>query len=124
MSAPSEAQRRVSVAADLGTGGSALWVRARVVLLRLALEHALRILWSQRTPELTRATMRAQLLVLPRYVDAEMAWRVGELWHALSRVSHHHAYELTPTLSEIERWQRDVETCVAALDTDTNRRNT
>ena len=53
-------------------------------------------LLAKRAPAVKAAVPHAQLLVLPRYLDRESAWRVSELWHVLSRVAHHHAYELTP----------------------------
>jgi hypothetical protein len=87
-----------------------------VWLLRLALEHALRDLWRVRAPELADASMRFQLLVLPKYLDAEMARRIDQLWRALSRVGHHHAYELTPTRGEILTWRQTVETALEAIE--------
>ena len=93
-----------------------LSARACVWLLRLALEHALDDVWAAHAPELVRASMRAQLLVLPKYVDPEEAWQVGELWRVLSRVAHHHAYELTPSRPEILRWRGEVERAVAYLE--------
>lgn len=114
----SEPRRRLIVVDDLAddAAASSVWARTSVWLLRLALEHALADLWATQQPELASATMRAQLLVLPKYLDAEDAWRVSELWHILSRVAHHHAYELTPTSIEILAWRSDVERAVTALE--------
>lgn len=114
----SAARRRVAAVGilDAGAAGHSVWARGSVWLLRLALEHALRDLWRVRAPELADASMRAQLLVLPKYLDAEAAWNVDQLWRALSRVGHHHAYELTPTRGEILTWRQAVETALEAIE--------
>ncbi|GAA4832807.1 hypothetical protein GCM10023201_21030 [Actinomycetospora corticicola] len=90
--------------------------RASVWLLRLAVEHALDDLWREHAPELVESSRRAQFLVLPKFLDAEDAWRVAELWNVLSRVAHHHAYELTPTRAEIANWRDAVGVAVAVLE--------
>jgi len=84
------------------------WPRCCAWLLRLALEHALADLWAARCPEAAASTMRAQLLVLPRFVPADLATRVAQLWATLSRAAHHHAYELEPTAAELRSWHHDV----------------
>lgn len=119
MTTPLSAPRRRLAAVDaLGASAADARVvaRASVCLLRLAVEHALDELWAGRAPELVEASRRAQFLVLRRYLDPADAWRVAELWNNLSRVAHHHAYELTPTRPEIETWRRDVERAVATLE--------
>jgi hypothetical protein len=51
--------------------------------------------------------MRALLLTLPKYVEAETAYDAARLWHVLSRVAHHHDYELAPTVDELRGWHSD-----------------
>lgn len=90
--------------------------RASVWLLRLAVEHALDDLWTRCSPDLVQASRRAQLLVLRRYLEAEEAWRVAELWNALSRAAHHHPYDLAPGAAEIMVWRGTAERAVSALE--------
>ncbi len=53
--------------------------------------------------------MRAQLLCLGTWVSNEpLARRAYQAWSALSRASHHHPYELTPTRDELVAWFESV----------------
>jgi hypothetical protein len=82
-----------------------LWPRAAALLARQALEASVGGLWERRTLDLKGCAMRAQLICLRTYLgDAELAARAGHAWSALSRASHHHAYELAPTAAELESW--------------------
>ena len=96
-----------------GTRG--LWPRACTCLIRMALEAALDGLWHRRGPRVAAAPMRAQLLVLTRYVDESEAARIEQLWATLSRCGHHHAYELAPTAAELRRWHDHARAAVALL---------
>ena len=50
-------------------------------------------------------SMRAQLICLPVYLrDQNLARSVDLTFWALSRACHHHAYELTPSVSELSHW--------------------
>jgi hypothetical protein len=51
------------------------------------------------------------LLCLPAYLNdkQDLARRVAYAWSGLSRASHHHAYELPPTSSELAAWIDTVE---------------
>jgi hypothetical protein len=91
------------------------WPRACTWLIRLALEHAVDDFWATRRPEVAAVSRRAQLLTLTRTVDAELGRQGTELWHALSRAAHHHAYELAPTASELREWHSTVTRLVAHL---------
>ena len=88
------------------------WPRASAILGRQALEIALGQLWARAAPGVENASARAQLTCLPEYVDAELAGRVRYVWHALSTVCHHHAYELPPIVSELNGWLDDVEVLI------------
>ncbi len=91
------------------------WPRACTWLIRLALEHALDDFWQRRRPEVVDVSRRAQLLALTRTVDADLGRRCTQLWHALSRAAHHHAYELSPTSAELRGWHRNVYDAAADL---------
>jgi hypothetical protein len=80
------------------------WPRACAWLIRLALEQALDDYWARVLPEAAKCGMRAQLLLLPSYVDTGTAERAREAWGGLARAAHHHAYELAPTAAELRGW--------------------
>lgn len=46
--------------------------------------------------------MRSRLLVLRVLAPCKVASKVEYAWNALSRACHHHAYELAPTVSELQ----------------------
>ena len=80
------------------------WPRAVALLTRQAVERAMEELFALKAPELLRASYRAQLLCLPVWLPAEQAGRVAYTWGALTNATHHHAYELPPTASELAAW--------------------
>lgn len=102
------AARRLAVAdrllrdPDLIEAG--VWPRACTWLIRLALEHAIDDFWAEHRPDVAEINRRAQLIALTRTVDPVLGRQVTELWHALSRAAHHHAYELAPTAAELRGW--------------------
>lgn len=82
---------------DSATRG--VWPRAAALLGRQAIEAAIVGL----EPGLAEATGRDRLLCLPEILgDPELAGRAAWAWTALSRATHHHAYELSPTADELE----------------------
>lgn len=108
-----DAYRRLAVAdrilkqPDLVEDGA--WPRTCTWLIRLALEHGLDHFWAAHNPDIEKVkSRRAQLLALSRIVDADLGRRGTELWHALSRAAHHHAYELAPTGAELRTWHSEV----------------
>ena len=121
MTAPiAPAPRRRLVVADQLLRNPALiedgaWPRACTWLIRLALEHAMDDYWQRHRPEVAEVSRRAQLLTLTRTVDADLGLRCTQLWHALSRAAHHHAYELSPTSAELRGWHRNVYEAAADL---------
>jgi hypothetical protein len=83
-------------------GTVSAWSRASALLARQALEEALRQFWRTRAPGVEQTTMRAQLACLPTYISSDrLASDVAYAWHALSRATHHHPYELDPTREEL-----------------------
>jgi hypothetical protein len=83
------------------SGTRGCWPRTCATLIQLALEKALDDFWAGRLPEAKGCSMRAQLLPLPRYAGAEVAGDARDAWFGLARATHHHAYELAPTATEI-----------------------
>lgn len=82
-----------------------IWPRATAFLIRGALEDALDRYWEVVEPGVQSVSKRAQMLLLPAYVeDPETLRQVRETWLGLSRACHHHAYELAPTAPELRAW--------------------
>jgi hypothetical protein len=82
-----------------------LWPRAAVFLARQSLEVALKTYWSAKAAGVEESSMRAQLLCLGTWMsDEHLARKAHQTWSALSRASHHHPYELTPTRDELIGW--------------------
>lgn len=119
-STPPSPAELVDAARDLmhrpGAGIAGLWPRAAALLARRALEEALDELWARRAPGLQHATARAQLTCLPDYLgDRGLAGEVAFTWSVLSDACHHHAYELAPTATELERRLDVIDRLVAKL---------
>jgi hypothetical protein len=98
---------------DPGVAGC--WPRACVWLTRLAFEQGLDRYWATAQPDATQASMRAQLLLLPRYAGADVARQAREAWLGLSHAAHHHPYESAPTATELRRWHDLVSAVLAGL---------
>lgn len=97
------------------------WPRTCALLIRLALETVLDSYWERKAPSAASCSMRAQLLILPRYAGPETATLARESWLGLSRAAHHHAYELGPTVAELHGWHSSVSKLVEALSAVTPR---
>jgi hypothetical protein len=111
-----EAQRMLD---EANTATVAVWPRAVALLARQALEEALRSYWANHAPGVERLTMRAQLTCLRAYLSSpDLARDVAFTWHALSRATHHHAYELDPTREELSSLVTATRHLVAAVDCD------
>jgi hypothetical protein len=85
---------------DPATAG--LWPRAAALLARQALEEALDDFWRRKAIRLGRFSTRPQLICLESYAGHQIAGRVNHAWSALTRACHHHAYELAPSLAEMQ----------------------
>jgi hypothetical protein len=101
-----------------GTHGR--WPRACAWLIRLALELSLDEFWARVLPEAAACSMRAQLLLLPQFADADTSARARDAWFGVARATHHHAYDLSPTAAELRTWHDLVSTVCAALSAPTN----
>jgi len=89
-----------------------LWPRASALLARQSLEVALKTYWSAVAPGVEEASMRSQLLCLESYLSPELGRQAYQVWNALSRATHHHPYELSPTREELSGWCDTVATIV------------
>lgn len=95
-----------------------VWPRAAALLGRQALETAI----DHVEPSLREATARARLLCLPELVGEDLAHDVAHAWSALSRATHHHAYDLPPTADELLTWLEVVDRMVQRSIEDGNER--
>jgi hypothetical protein len=100
---------------DPSTAG--IWPRATALLTRQVLEGALDDLWRRRAPGVEACSVKAQLLCLPSYLHGaeDLAERVAYTWVGLSRASHQHAYELSPTTPELVVWIEVVQQLVTEV---------
>lgn len=89
-----------------GTRG--VWPRVVAFAVRAALELALDDFWGRVEPDVAASPMRSKLLLLEAYADQTVARSTSELWHELSRATHHHAYDLAPTAPELRTWYDEV----------------
>ncbi len=105
MTTPAEllaAARALLKRTDPKTAG--LWPRAAALLARQALEGSLDMFWRSKKLSFDPHTgRRQQFLCLHAYLeDRELAGLAHNTWATLSDASHHHAYELAPTVGEVE----------------------
>jgi hypothetical protein len=88
---------------------SGLWPRAVALLGRQSLEIGIGETLARRASGTERTSARAQLLCLPTFAPTDAAHEASYVWFALTRVCHHHPYELAPTADELEDWLEEVE---------------
>jgi hypothetical protein len=98
-----------------------IWPRAAALLARQALEAAMAELWASKpqAADMSRCTMRSQLLCLTAYLDPGTASRAAYVFAALSRACHYHPYELAPTAAELTSWLDQATQIVTQLQTAT-----
>ena len=97
------------------------WPRAAALLARQYLEAALAGYWDAREPAIARLNMRVQLDCLRVYAGDPVAADVAWTWHALSRATHHHPYELDPTMEELASLIQETERLANRLGERANR---
>jgi hypothetical protein len=91
-----------------------LWPRAAAILARQALESHLREFLATAAPGAIEAPFRTRLLLLRElHPNKALATRAAYTWAALSEATHHHGYELAPTVVELASWLVTVEELVA-----------
>lgn len=81
--------------------------------LRFRAEDRLDSFWARREPTAAECSVRAQLLLLPRYASSEGRRDRPRGVDGLTRAVHHHPYKLAPTAAEL----RDPRQLVARLVT-------
>ena len=98
-------------------GPTGAWPRAAAFLTRQALEGALDGLWSATLPAMQGASRSTQLACLVRVLDDHaLIADVRAAWSSLSRACHYHHYEIAPTAAELQRWIRQTERLIQALE--------
>jgi hypothetical protein len=104
---------------DPRSSAAGVWPRAAALLARQAIETAMLEFWLVRAPGLEWCTTHAQLLCLPDYLrEREVAESAAHAWSSLSRICHHHPYELLPTAAELRVLLDTTQRFVAALAVD------
>lgn len=98
-----------------GSDRLACWPWAGALLIRTALEAGLDRYWQGVNGRVASGSMASQVLVLGAYRGPELAASVGEAWRFLSRAAHHHAYDLSPTVTELRTWHRRVARLIGQL---------
>ncbi len=101
---------------DASADLAGMWPRASAWLLRIALERAVRELWSAVSPPMTHVNLRAQFLVVEKFIGTEAAADARLLWSQLSATSHHHDHQPTPSAAELRRWHDAAERITEAID--------
>lgn len=98
------------------SGLEGVWPRTAAYLGRQSLEAALDAYWTNVLPNMRDANRRTQLICLEQFMnDKVIVDGVRIAWGSLSRVCHHHPYELAPTATELEAWLSQVERLVMSL---------
>lgn len=87
---------------ETSTGTVSAWPRAAALLVRQELEGALDGFWDRHAPGVRGQSARIQLACLRVYApSSELAADATWCWHALTRATHHHPYELDLTREEL-----------------------
>lgn len=91
-------------------------------IARAALESAVAELLQGRNCNAPDASMRSKLTLLQATSDPEddLPGRAEYAWSRLSQACHHHAFELSPTASEVRQLMGIVETLVIRSGTASN----
>jgi hypothetical protein len=90
-----------SILTTRAAGG--LSARMAAFLARRALEEIIDARCISADARAPRANTRSQLLILRILDDADLASRAAVAWHRLSNACHLHAYELQPSVAEVEQ---------------------
>lgn len=104
-------------------GATAHSNRAACWIARAALESTVDDLLNAQHNPAPDATMRSKLTVLQVTFGQhnDVPARADYAWNGLSRACHHHAFELTPTLTEVQHLIHLVETLTDDGDRSTPR---
>lgn len=80
-----------------------LSARMAAFLARRALEEVIDARCIRLDARAPRATMRSQLLILRALDDPDIGTRAAVAWNRLSNACHLHAYEMQPSVTEVEQ---------------------
>jgi hypothetical protein len=85
------------------------WPRAAATLGRQAIERTITRFWENHPDPAVRAMARVRVyrthfICLRFYLDPDLAGRVSYAWSELSNATHHHAYDLAPSATELSMW--------------------
>lgn len=99
----SDSTKLLGQASDVLARATAYSNRAACWIARAALESVVDDLLTARQRSAPDATMRSKLTVLQVAYEHEpdVATQAEYAWNGLSRVCHHHAFELTPSATEV-----------------------
>ena len=93
------------------------WPRAVALLARQALEATVDDFWLAREVKIGWASERAKLLSLPVALgNRRLAAEASLAWSGLSRATHQHPYDLSPTASELAAWLNTVDELRRVVD--------
>lgn len=90
--------------------------RAIAVLVRQALEGAVRRYWEAKEPAMVRAPGKAKFIAMRTLGDASIAAEAHQVWAALSDATHQHPYELTPSLESVRHWAARTRALCQSID--------
>ncbi len=99
-------------------GEPGLFQRAAVLLTREALETSMKGFWARHSPDLQRASTRAQLDGLAVFLEDDIltAGDTAHLWNTLSRACHYDDGYLSPGATEVADWLARAERLCSAID--------
>jgi hypothetical protein len=106
---------RMLVAPPVGAA-AVVWRRGAAFALRAALEAAVSQRLQRSRPEVKVRSMRARMICLRVYDDAEAARQVQSTWNLLCLACHYRPYDPGPTEEQLTLWQREVCALVRRLD--------
>lgn len=89
--------------------------RGASLALRTALEIAVDRTLDAALPGLAATTMRAKMLCLRCYTEADLARRANAVWSHLCLGCHYHQYEIGPTYEQVRVWRAEVGELVLEL---------
>ncbi|MGW0040036.1 hypothetical protein [Gordonia sp. NPDC003376] len=92
------AQHLLDESSNATAGNSA---RLAAMMGRQALEQYVRARCAELNVDYDGRSMRTRLLILRSLDDVDNADRLASLWSQLSACCHQHAYELSPTVTEV-----------------------
>lgn len=97
-----------------GAPVTSVYPRAAALLARQALEARLQREWRADEVSLAETSMANQFHALHQLRDPEVAGEAHQAWAALSHACHHHPFDLSPSVSELQTLLGTVRSLIAA----------